>query len=125
MNLDMIWQQIDERIRNRIIKDPSGCWIWQGQTNGKDIPFIVTGGTRWSLRHEMFMLYCDPQAKASVQVHTKCGNSKCLNPEHLYAPSIKKRELDKLRQENARLDRLEWERRLQLQAEANARANRA
>lgn len=75
-----------ERFMDKVRRDPSGCWLWTGSTNGKYPKFsagTVDGRTvlvyahRWSYEHFVGAI---PEG---LQIDHLCRVVTCVNPEHL------------------------------------------
>lgn len=73
-----------ERFLARILKQPNGCWEWQG------FRFKKTGhGQFWLDGHDIkaqraaWILYVG-EIPGSLYVLHKCNNARCVNPDHLY-----------------------------------------
>lgn len=74
----------------KYVRKTDTCWEWTGATtrgtgilsfqnpNGKHAPRSVNR-VSWSIHHG--------PAAANVQIRHSCGNSLCVNPEHLYLSS--------------------------------------
>jgi hypothetical protein len=73
-----------QRFMEKVVKQPNGCWIWQGQRNvygygcfrGDNLQRTVAH--RWSAEH---LAKLDITNK--VVCH-RCDTPACVNPEHLF-----------------------------------------
>lgn len=60
-----------------------GCWLWLGRCSRSGVP-IAIGNNNQSLRRRVWLLAHPGQTLPSnFTVQPICGQSKCLNPEHL------------------------------------------
>ncbi len=70
-------------IKHVVINPDTSCWEWTGHLNDKGYAHWRTKGQskpyRWS--YEYFVT----PIPEGHDVHHKCGNKKCVNPEHLEA----------------------------------------
>lgn len=72
---------------NQNIDKTDTCWLWRGRfANGKKLPIIVICngkvGTTYSARKVSLMILGVSLAKSN-RVSTSCGNTSCVNPDHL------------------------------------------
>ncbi len=77
----------DTRVEDRFlsyVKKEESCWIWQGGMRTKYYGGFSLEGSRWYAHRAAFHIFNGGLKKSSV-VHHKCGNSVCVNPEHLQA----------------------------------------
>lgn len=71
------------KIEARCDKDvASGCWNYF-RANGKGYGELSAGKGRTILVHRLVARIMLPEFKDELQVHHKCANRKCCNPEHL------------------------------------------
>lgn len=68
------------------ISEETDCWIWQG---GKTIdggikPFIIQGHYVSVYRFSFELKFGPiPEQYRKLHVETRCGNKRCINPDHL------------------------------------------
>lgn len=86
------------RLQNRTVYDPSGCWLWDGATNGgakkggKDYGIIVDEDGKLRGVHVVSFFLHHPELdgqfpEGTSHVHHTCETPLCWNPEHLEAKS--------------------------------------
>ena len=71
-----------------LVDDDTGCWVWQRAVNSSGYGHLYVNGV-----HKYAHIHAYEQAHGEVanngitigsrQVHHKCGNRLCVNPEHL------------------------------------------
>ncbi len=71
--------------QKKIIDPETGCWIWQGTVNnsksGQGYGASFFHGVRMPAHRAVYMeLVGDPGDK---DLHHRCGNRRCVNPQHL------------------------------------------
>jgi len=71
-----------QRIINRLIKDPLGCWIWMGSTS-KGYGGIKIKGKMKKVHRVLWELTNGPIPKGMFVLH-KCDITECANPDHLF-----------------------------------------
>jgi len=74
-------QELTERFLKRVNKTDS-CWLWQGAMRTKQYGGFWMERTCWYAHRASFHLFKGGLKKAHV-VHHRCGNTLCVNPEHL------------------------------------------
>jgi hypothetical protein len=75
-----------ERFHESYIPEPnSGCWIWE-KGHGR-----ITANGKMHLAHKISYLLCYGISRNFVL--RRCGNSCCVNPEHLYGADHKSAKL--------------------------------
>lgn len=72
-------EKIDQLLADRTIDD-GGCLVWQGRTCGGNVP--APKWKKYSLRRMVFERFHGPLKKSDLITFT-CGNSLCLEYEHL------------------------------------------
>ena len=73
---------VKERIRNKLIKDPSGCWIWMGGIS-RGYGAIKIKGKNKKVHRVMWELTNGSIPKGIFVLH-KCDITECANPDHLF-----------------------------------------
>ncbi len=80
-------EQLERYLNERTVLDPNGCRVWQRSVQGGGYPSIISPwGPRISVHRLVYILRIGPISDA-LEVHHKCGNRRCCNPEHLQALS--------------------------------------
>lgn len=78
-------QPLLKRLMDRCIPEPnSGCWLWEGSTNGRGygLAFLQGGKKMTGAHRAMLIAHGVPVGPADVVLHT-CDMPGCVNPEHL------------------------------------------
>lgn len=70
-----------EGIRERSIPNLDGCWEWS-KRRSKGYPMVAFGGREMPV-HRMVIEAMHGKPLGVLSAHHKCGNSGCVNPEHL------------------------------------------
>jgi hypothetical protein len=88
-------------IENHVERDPSGCVLWRGPTNGREglgqpRARIRSSGVRWSISPAR-LLFERAHGPFPPDVHLRhtCGRSNCVNVDHLEAPGMATAEPEK------------------------------
>lgn len=74
-----------ERLLERVVKTPSGCWEYTGTLNHKGYGEICEGGAhgRTKRAHRVsYELFVGPIPTGKLIRHS-CHNPPCVNPDHL------------------------------------------
>ena len=80
---------IKVRLESFSIPEPNtGCWIWHGSVNSNNYPCLGVGRSKSYLAHRLSYETYIGSIKEYYQIHHKCGNTFCVNPNHLEALSI-------------------------------------
>jgi len=81
------WDEDKSPIQNvleRYIPEPNtGCWIWEGSTDGTGYPNVWNGGSK-GLVHRMIWQYYYGEIPEGYVIAHNCSNKLCINPNHLY-----------------------------------------
>jgi hypothetical protein len=79
---------LPERMRTKIQKSPSGCWIWTGAFNSNGYGHIFTGSdgraTKTQLAHRLIYEMKYGAIPEGMNVCHKCDVPACCNPDHLF-----------------------------------------
>lgn len=71
-----------------LLDSKSGCWIWQGSVVNGYGKLGYKGIPKWA--HRAYYEYVYGSTPKRHQVHHRCENKLCVNPEHLEALSPRK-----------------------------------
>lgn len=76
---------LTERFWRRILRDPGGCWIWQGRLGGSLGYGYFSISSRKSVRAHRwaYETYVEPIPDDMLVLHS-CDNPPCVNPAHLH-----------------------------------------
>lgn len=77
-----------ERLANKTIKQPDGCWQWTGSGNSDGYSQIQFGGRNVYVHRLAYELANGP-IPAGMQIDHRCFNRRCVNPEHLRPTTAK------------------------------------
>jgi len=85
---------IQQLIAKYVIKDPEGCWYWQGRTV-KGYGVVTWQSHPWRV-HRLFYWYFSNRAlmrpsgisSNNQLVLHRCGHHNCVHPQHLYLGDI-------------------------------------
>jgi len=62
----------------------NACWIWTGGATGKGYPAISISLRSVYAHHLSFRIFRTLVAHVGrFEIHHRCGNKRCVNPEHL------------------------------------------
>lgn len=81
-------RDVMERIRERVVEDDNGCWIWQGALYPRGYGAFGIGG-RSTYSHRAAWQYVHGAVPDGHQLHHTCLNRACCNPDHLVALTVK------------------------------------
>lgn len=85
-----------ERLMNRTMADPSGCWLWIGSTNPKGYGHIWDERRRGVYAvHRIVWEHCHGPIPDGLEVDHLCRVRNCVNPDHLevvdHAANVRRR----------------------------------
>lgn len=75
-----------ERFLAKVERQPDGCWLWTAYKNPKGYGLISVNDRLWQahrVAHELFK----GAIPAGFDVHHRCYQRSCVNPDHLEAIS--------------------------------------
>jgi hypothetical protein len=78
-----------ERLLEKVIKAPNGCWLWTGATaysvGYRDRPYgnLVWKGRRCNARRLAYEAWGKQPPLGDRTAECTCGHTLCINPEHL------------------------------------------
>lgn len=84
-----------ERLLEKIIKQPNGCWEWQNATDSWGYGNFYYNFTMRKAHRVSFMLHKGKIPKGLLVLHT-CDNPPCINPELLFLGTNKTNSDDKI-----------------------------
>jgi len=71
-----------ERLKRRVVFDPSGCWNWQGSMTS-DFYGRIRVGDKVMATHRLAYTVAHGSIPRGKVVRHKCDNPRCCNPGHL------------------------------------------
>jgi HNH endonuclease len=72
---------VEERFWSRVDKIPGGCWEYL--SNNKNYPIISELDIHMYAHRFMWICILKKEAPKGTELHHKCHNPQCVNPEHL------------------------------------------
>ena len=76
------YSTLDERLYDRLVRDESGCLIWQGAKNRKGYGVVNFEGKKWMVHRLVYTLKVGPIPDGLELDHT-CRVHDCAEPDHL------------------------------------------
>ena len=73
-----------ECFESKYIKTNDGCWIWIGAMCHTGYGVVRDGEKRRSAHRVSYEVYIS-KIPIGLDILHKCGNKRCVNPDHLYA----------------------------------------
>ncbi len=70
---------------DRYVVDEHGCWVWQGYKVKNGYGQLTFKRRRWLAHRLSFSLHHGDLPEGDLQVHHRCANRACINPDHLEA----------------------------------------
>lgn len=71
-------------LKTKTNQNDKGCWLWQGQKiRGYAVIDAVYQGRRTRSGHRLAYRLANGEIEEGMQVHHKCANRSCINPDHL------------------------------------------
>ena len=84
--LKSFFDNLEERIKTKIIVTDAGCWLWEGSCDTAGYPQLSVHGKSRILHRVIAYRYTGISA---VEYHHTCEIKRCINPEHLLATTRK------------------------------------
>jgi len=79
---DQVWTL--ELLETKTLRNDKGCWLWQGnKANGYAVIDTLYQGRRTRTGHRLAYRLANGEIEEGMQVHHKCANRACVNPDHL------------------------------------------
>lgn len=87
---------VEQRFWQYVSKDVDGCWRWTGATRGGGYGAIWIGGRTGSHvpAHRVSYEMAHGPVPAGLWVLHRCNNKRCVNPEHIYAGTVRQNVMD-------------------------------
>jgi hypothetical protein len=77
-----VWGSIEKKLMSRIVKQPDGCWIWQGATSSSGYGHFMWDGQLLKAHRVSYEVHIGPIPKGLWVIH-KCDVRACCCPDHL------------------------------------------
>jgi hypothetical protein len=76
-----------DRFMAKVVKDPSGCWLWTGATKASGYGSIMIRSYVVDYAHRASWMIHYGDIPPLLNVCHKCDRPGCVNPEHLFLAS--------------------------------------
>lgn len=100
-------QRTYEKFLASIVKEDSGCWIWQKDCYSNGYGRLWTGVRQVRAHRWSFEYHKGPIAPGNFVCHT-CDNPLCVNPYHLFQGTVGDNTRDCIKKGRAGFQRPEW-----------------